>query len=547
MSTRAATVVLLSTLVLAIHAQPPARDATALKSPGTASIRGRVITADTGAPLRNARVAISPDAGVAFPVFTDDHGRFSFAGLPAGLYTLTATKSGFATTRFGARRRTDRATPIEVARGAVVDGIDLRMPKGGVIIGRVVDDVGDPLILAFVAAQLIVRVDNRTDVEMMGVGETDDLGEYRIAGLPAGRYVVGLMTTSSTTIIGVSADGSFGPIGATLQRTYYPGGTGLAQAQPIAVRAGDEVPGIDFVARPVRPGTVSITVLDDQGRPADAELGVGSQSALVRSSPIHMGFTSARPTATTRLEPSDWVFFAHGPRGVALTRLSLGSDDAVVTMTLVKGGRISGRVIAESGSLPAGTRIALIADPVDPALSRAMLAPTTSPMKPDGTFELADLIGVRELRLAAELRGWIVKDVRLQGRSIADSPFDFKGGEDFRDVEVVLTNKHADLSGTVTDAGNGAVRDYSVLVFPESEERLRHTRRWAQWGRSNQDGRFAVDNLLPGAYLVVAVEDVDDADWSNADYLNQFRAQATRVILAEGEKKTLTLTLASVR
>lgn len=546
MSTRAATVMLLSTLVLAIHAQPPARDATALK-PGTASIRGRVITADTGAPLRNARVAISPDAGLAFPVFTDDHGRFSFAGLPAGIYTLTATKSGFATTRFGARRRTDRAAPIEVASGAVVDGIDLRMPKGGVITGRVVDDVGDPLILAFVAAQLIVRVDNRTDVEMMGVGETDDLGEYRIAGLPAGRYVVGLMTTASTTIIGVSADGSFGPIGATLQRTYYPGGTGLAQAQPISVRAGDEVPGIDFVARPVRPCTVSITVLDARGRPADAELGVGSESALVRSSPIVMGFTAARPTGSTRLEPSDWVLFAHGPSGVALTRLSLGSDDATVTMTLVKGGRISGRVIAESGSLPAGAPIRVIADPIDPALMRAMLAPTASPMKPDGTFELTDLIGLRELHLAAEPRGWILKDIRLQGRSIADAPLDFKGGEDLRDVEVVLTNKHADLSGTVTDAQNGVVRDYSVLVFPESEERLRHARRWARWDRSNQGGRFAVNGLLPGAYLVIAVEDVDDADWSNADYLNQFRAQATRVILAEGEKKTLTLTLASVR
>jgi hypothetical protein len=130
---------------------------------------------------------------------------------------------------------------------------------------------------------------------------------------------------------------------------------------------------------------------------------------------------------------------------------------------------------------------------------------------------------------------------------MADAPLDFKGGEDLRDVEVVLTNTHADLSGTVSDAQNGVVRDYSVLVFPESEERLRHTRRWARWGRSNQDGRFAVNNLLPGAYLVVAVDDVDDADWSNADYLNQFRTRATRVALGEGETKSLTLPLVSVR
>ena len=111
----------------------------------------------------------------------------------------------------------------------------------------------------------------------------------------------------------------------------------------------------------------------------------------------------------------------------------------------------------------------------------------------------------------------------------------------------MLTNKHAGLTGTAIDAQNTPIRDYSVLVFPESEERLRHTRRWARWSRSNLDGRFAVNDLLPGAYLVVAVEDVDDADWSNADYLNQFRARATRVTLAEGENKTLLLPLASVQ
>jgi hypothetical protein len=111
----------------------------------------------------------------------------------------------------------------------------------------------------------------------------------------------------------------------------------------------------------------------------------------------------------------------------------------------------------------------------------------------------------------------------------------------------VLTSRHAVLGGSVVDAHNSTVRDYSVLVFPESEERLRHARRWARWERSNLDGRFRVDDLLPGEYLVVAVEGVDDADWSNADYLNQFRARATRVTLAEGDSRTLTLPLASIQ
>src|SRR5204863_848426 len=97
MSARAATVVLLSSLELLTFAQQAPRDTTSLKSVGTARIRGRVVAADTGAPLRNARVAIAPDADSSSPAFTDDQGRFTFAGLPAGFYTLTATKSGYAT------------------------------------------------------------------------------------------------------------------------------------------------------------------------------------------------------------------------------------------------------------------------------------------------------------------------------------------------------------------------------------------------------------------------------------------------------------------
>jgi hypothetical protein len=65
--------------------------------------------------------------------------------------------------------------------------------------------------------------------------------------------VVGLLSVANVMMIGANADGSFGPIGATLQRTYYPGGISLARAQPITVRAGLEVAGIDLIARPFRP------------------------------------------------------------------------------------------------------------------------------------------------------------------------------------------------------------------------------------------------------------------------------------------------------
>jgi hypothetical protein len=81
-----------------------------------------------------------------------------------------------------------------------------------------------------------------------------------------------------------------------------------------------------------------------------------------------------------------------------------------------------------------------------------------------------------------------------------------------------------------------------VLVFPENPGRYRDVRRLARWVRANQDGRFVVDDLLPGTYYALASDDVDDAQWANADYLEQFRARATRVTLQAGERKSIALT-----
>src|SRR6187402_1896164 len=85
--------------------QAPARDPGATARPGTASanapsgtatIAGAVTTEErTPRPLRRARVTITKaEGGFTQSVVTDDEGRFAFAGLAAGRYTLQAAKGG---------------------------------------------------------------------------------------------------------------------------------------------------------------------------------------------------------------------------------------------------------------------------------------------------------------------------------------------------------------------------------------------------------------------------------------------------------------------
>src|SRR6266550_2660568 len=88
----------------------------------TGTIRGRVVAAASGDPIRNARVSITDDHEHP-PLLTDADGRFVFLALPAGTFTLSVSKAGFAKTTFGARTPGEAGVPIGVANGAGVDDV----------------------------------------------------------------------------------------------------------------------------------------------------------------------------------------------------------------------------------------------------------------------------------------------------------------------------------------------------------------------------------------------------------------------------------------
>src|SRR5712691_3816112 len=134
-------VVLFGAATLLSH---PPRDAPPQR-PATGTIRGRVVAEASGDPIRNARVSVTDDYERP-PVLSDVDGRFAFLALPAGSFTVTAGKAGFAKTTFGARAPGAAGTPIRVAAGAVVDEVVVALPRGAAAIaGTVVDDTGEPV------------------------------------------------------------------------------------------------------------------------------------------------------------------------------------------------------------------------------------------------------------------------------------------------------------------------------------------------------------------------------------------------------------------
>jgi carboxypeptidase family protein len=247
-----------------------------------ARIAGRVVAADSGVPLPDARVTLAPfvvrqggagpavlQSGPPPQAITDQDGRFVFEGVAPGAYTFDAQHSGYASLR---NIGSGPPQTIQLAPGQSIDSVELRLQRGSVIAGRVFGPSGEPLadvrVVAMRRVQTAGAQGRLLPIGTQGPQQTNDLGEFRIAGLPAGEYVVAAVRSPSPAL---PLSGAVSPTRqgsqTTIATTYYPGTTDQNGASPIAVGAGTEVGNITFTVQSVPAYHVSGVVVDENGAP----------------------------------------------------------------------------------------------------------------------------------------------------------------------------------------------------------------------------------------------------------------------------------------
>jgi hypothetical protein len=194
--------------------------------------------------------------GGARKTLEDPSGSFRWDKLAPGTYVLTASAPG---------RPPTRSDPVVVSSGTATRGVRIVLPRGGTVTGRVVDE----------NRRVLSGVDVRFDaassaVESTASGNTDESGQYRVEGAPAGPFTLrvhkdgyrvrlisglrvpdGASLTQDVVLTGVDAGATFefGGIGAGLDQSADGLGFGAvfpdSPASRAGLAAGDRILAID--------------------------------------------------------------------------------------------------------------------------------------------------------------------------------------------------------------------------------------------------------------------------------------------------------------
>ncbi len=231
-----------------------------------------------------------------------------------------------------------------------------------------------------------------------------------------------------------------------------------------------------------------------------------------------------------------------GDTEVGSVPVSVNGDDITgVVILTAKGATLTGRLSFEGGSKPAGGSIRIMASPVDtdnPIFSMG----GSGVLKPDGSFELKGIAGQRLIRPAGLPPGWTLKSVKLNGADVTDTGIDVKAGQAIDGLEVSVTSQLTEVSGSVKGSDGQPVKDYTVVIFSDDEQKWMLPRtRYVTGTRPTQEGRFQVKNLPAGSYYAVAVEYIGQGEWGDPELLDRLKDKASRFTLGDGDTKTLDL------
>ena len=453
--------------------QGPGRDTGPAPVPtGTGVIAGSITSVEGGRPMRRASVRlVGTSSPLSRTTMTDDKGNYEFKDLPAGDFTLRAGKPGYLESVYGQKRPGSGrpGTPLSLKDAQRLEKIDISIPKGGVITGTIVDDVGEPAFGVQVRAMRYAFRNGERSLVSAGSTSTDDRGIYRLPTLVPGDYIVmatpredsgpiddframdmpiavGRNVTFATgmplSALG-GANSSDTPPSTGYAPVFYPSTTLAMSATTIALGPAEEKPGTDIQLQLVPLGTITGLVTGDAR---------AIQSTAIELSDSNTGLPGLS-AKTSRPGPDGRFSFT----GVA---------PGQYTLTAKSGGATFVSIDSSGGNV----RMTVMATRAESVAPSGMAGPGGPPPPPAPPL-------------------WAKADVAVEGRLK-------------NEVSLVL-QPGMTVSGRIEFDGTAQPpTDFSQMRVLLASTTQGSVMSGSAFGQIDADGKFSVSDVMPGRYKI---------------------------------------------
>lgn len=527
-------------------------------APKRAEVEG-VVTKEPGSePVKKALIElIAENQALAgdYTAISGPDGTFRIENVLPGRYRLFVERTGLLDTDKSHQRSEGRV--LALSAGQELKNVNVHLEAAAVLHGRVSDEDGDPLPNAEVTVLRQTFVSGHRHWEQAGAERTNDLGEYRVANLPAGSVYVSVSPPPDFKSLieagGAGADThnsvNVSP-STSYQTTYYPGTTDRSQATPLQLHPGDEFP-INFSLTPTPSLSIQGSVVNLPPR-SSATIMLQSRDfrLVLNGAEMHKdGSFVIRDVSPGNYEIVASVDGSTVPM-MARQPLQVGSSNVEgLRLSPQPGGSVRGhlRVEGKNGTPVRSDfdRTFLLLesteDDDDEGLLGAGKFTNLAHVAPDGSFAWGDVppgnYYVQIVRDAGANDDWFMKTSLAGGHDVNDSGINVNGGT--VGLDLVASTNGGMVEGVITDHQGQPVANAVVVAVPEVRMRARVDR--YRKTQSDQNGRFQLQGLRPGDYTVFAWESVDGEEYYNPDFLKAYAGQGSGLRLGEGERKTLSL------
>jgi 5-hydroxyisourate hydrolase-like protein (transthyretin family) len=521
-------------------------------SPPNASnvrVTGTVVDTVRGAPVKEAEVLLTRGQ-TTFTVLTQQDGRFVFENLESGKYSLSARGKGYQMQAFD--QHENFSTAIVAGIDQNTENLVFHLTPAASISGQVTDEFSEGVRDAQVMLFWEGITDGRQAVRMRNQASTDDQGRYRFADLQPGRYYLAVHAEpwyaqhNTLHFSDASSDGSAGFRAATEQNanldvvypvTYYPHETEAARASMITLRPGDRAKA-DLTLQPV-PAihfrfAVRGTDLTQIGGWQVMQQIFGGLSVPTDSQIISRG--------------KDSIEVSGIPPGHLIVKLDMNADpanrkgmhrvqqeidatqDGPVNLTEIPDGvEVSGKVEI-TGTVGFPDQAAILLRPVK--FGAEYFANISTDGKNE--FQIADVKPGSYNLLFGNVPGFYIDKLQAVGASVSGNNVTIGNGVQVR-LAVRIGQGLGRVDGFASRDAKPVAGVMILLIPSQSQDDPFQFHR----DQSDSDGSFTLQEVLPGQYTLVAIENGWNQQWADPTVFKKWLSGGEAVQVAPNGKYTV--------